>query len=165
MDEGAHGAKSASMDEGAHGAKSALRGRALVVADDRPLGDVLAEMLREMGYSATMSPPASAQGRARALQPAFVVLAVVASNALVAAVRQSLSADPWTVAIPVVAILPPPVRSPWLEGALAGEYLAMPFDLDDFARCIDHVHAGHSLHAAPAFPTEYPQPGSIQGSR
>jgi len=157
--------KDTSMDEVAHGAKSVLRGRALVVADDQPLGNVLAEMLREMGYSATMSPPAAAQGRVRALQPAFVVLAVVGSDALVVAVHQSLSADAWTVAIPVVAILPPPVRSPRLEGALGGAYLAMPFDLDDFARCIDHVHAGHSPHAAPAFPTGYPQPSSIQGSR
>ena len=156
------------MDEGAYGATSAtsvLRGRALVVADDRPLGDVLAEMLREMGYAATMSPPAAAQGRVRALQPAFIVLAIVATDALVAAVRQSLSADPWTAAIPVIAILPPPVRSLRPGSALTGGYLAMPFDLDDFVRCIDQAHPGHGQHVAPAVPTAYSQLGSIQGSR
>ncbi len=140
-----------------------MRGRALVVADDQPLGDVLAEMLREMGYAVTTSPPASAQGRARALQPAFVVLAVVASDALVTAVRQSLRADPWTASIPVVAVLPPSVRLPRPESTLAGACLAMPFDLDDFVRCIERVHPGHGQYVAPTFPTRYSQPGEIQG--
>ncbi len=153
------------MDEDARRATTVTRGRMLVVADDQSLGDVLAEMLREMGYSAATSPPSSAQGRARALQPALVVLAVVASDALVSSVRHSLRADPWTAAIPVVAVLPPSVRSPRPESVLAGAYLAMPFDLDDFVCCIDQVHPRHGRQVAPAVPTGYPHLGSIQGAR
>jgi len=157
-----------SMEEGACGATggtSARSGCALVVADDRPLGEVLAEMLREMGFAATMCPPAAAAEAARVRQPAFVVLAIVASDALVAAVRHTLRADPWTAAIPVLAIVPPPAPSPRLHSSVAALSLALPFNLDDFVRCIEQVHPGHSRPGAPPALTAYAQLSALPDPR
>ncbi len=118
-----------------------------VVADDQPLGAVLTDLLREMGYVALASSPAAAQERGRALQPALIVLAVVGSDALAQSVHQRLRADPWTAAIPVVAVVPPPRGGLRPAGAGTGASLGMPFALDDFVRCIAQACAARTRPA------------------
>ncbi len=122
----------------------------LVIADDPPLGAVLADLLREMGDVALVSRPAAAQGRVRTLQPALIVLAVVGSDALAGSVRQGLRADPWTAAIPLVAVAPPPRQGPRPTRPPAAASLDMPFALDDFIRCIDQARHTRVRPRAPA---------------
>ncbi len=128
--------------------------RVLVAAGDRLLGDFLVDALGELGYAASADAATDTQRRARALQPALVLLADPTPTAATA-VGRALRADPWTVHIPLVAIAAPPLAA----AAPADAHLPLPFELDDLARCLGRW-AGAPRHGARArvhpWPADHP---------
>ncbi len=118
-------------------------GRILIVEDEPEVAAVLAAMLADEGYEATLSVDGAAVETACADPPGLVLLDVMMPGMDGPAVCHRLKADPRTAHVPVVFVT---ALVPQLLGARLGDcpheaVLHKPFDVDDLLAVVRRLLA------------------------
>lgn len=123
--------------------------RILVVDDDPVIGMLVSEYLQHHGHHVeVLASGALCLQRLRSDSPDVLVLDMLMPDMNGQEVLRQLRADPKTAKIPVIMLS--------ADRALAGQagldvradcYLQKPFDIKDFLRAIDAVHAQSSNHS------------------
>ena len=114
-------------------------GRILIVEDEGPIAEILADLLAEEGYQATVSEDGAALAAALAEPPDLVLLDAMLPGMDGPEVCRRLKADPRTRHVPVVFLtaMPPDILAARLGDCAYDGLIRKPFRLVDVLATVE----------------------------